>query len=185
MAANPLIAFRVSPETKASLHALAQSRNLTDSALLQMLVEMALLQHVGVVQSAVTAPVQQISRDARLYVRLRPEDHLLLRERANGRGLAAATYASMLLRAHLRAMSPLPDRELTELKRAIGALGLISRSLSQRVAQVAHQSGTTSGPSASDMRAMLRALEGLRDDIKALMLANVRAWEGNDAEAGR
>lgn len=117
MAANPLIAFRVSPETKASLHALAQSRNLTDSALLQKLVEMALLQHVGVTQSTVIAPVEQVPRDARLYVRLRREDHLLLRERANGRGLAA-TYASMLLRAHLRAMSPLPDRELAELKRS-------------------------------------------------------------------
>jgi predicted DNA binding CopG/RHH family protein len=118
MAANPLIAFRVSPETKARLHALAQSRNVTDSALLQKLVEMALLQHVGVTQSEIAGRVQQVHRDARLYVRLRSEDHLLLRERANGRGLAAATYASMLLRAHLRAMSPLPDRELTESSRA-------------------------------------------------------------------
>ncbi len=182
MAANPLIAFRVSPETKASLHALAQSRNLTDSALLQKLVEMALLQHVGVVQSEVAAPVQQVSRGARLCVRLRPEDHLLLRERAIGRGLAAATYASMLLRAHLRAMSPLPDRELAELKRAVAALGLIGRSLSQ-LARAAHQSGTTGGPSASDMRAILRALEGLRDHVKALMLANARAWEGEYVEA--
>jgi hypothetical protein len=182
MAANPLVAFRVSPETKASFHALAQSRNLTDSALLQKLVEMALLQHVGVTQSAVTAPVQQISRDARLYVRLRPEDHLLLRERANGRGLAAATYASMLLRAHLRAMTPLPERELAELKRAVAALGLIGRSLSH-VARVAQQSGTAGGPSAGDMRAILRALEGLRDHIKALMLANARTWEGKHDEA--
>lgn len=182
MAANPLIAFRVSPETKASLHALAQSRGLTDSALLQKLVEMALLQHVGVVQSEVVEPVQQISRDARLYVRLRREDHLLLRERANGRGLAAATYASMLLRAHLRAMTPLPERELAELKRAVAALGLIGRSLSQ-VARVAHQSGTMSGLSAGDMRAILRALEGLRDHFKALMLANARAWESEHVEA--
>jgi hypothetical protein len=184
MAANPLIAFRVSPETKASLHALAQSRNLTDSALLQKLVEMALLQHVGVALSAVAAPVQQISRGARLYVRLRPEDHLLLRERANGRRLAPATYASMLLRAHLRAMTPLPERELAELKRAIAALGFIGRTLNQ-IARAAHQNGMVSGPSPADMRAILRALEALRDHVKALMLANARAWEGEDAEAGR
>jgi len=181
MAANPLIAFRVSPETKASLHALAQLRGLTDSALLQKLVQMALLQHVGVAQSAVTTPLEQLSRDARLYVRLRREDHLLLRERANGRGLAAATYASMLLRAHLRAMSPLPDRELAELKRAVAALGLIGRSLNQ-VAR-ARQSGTAGGPAAADMRAILRALEGLRDHVKTLMLANARAWEGEHVEA--
>ena len=184
MAANPLIAFRVSPETKASLHALAQSRNLTDSALLQKLVEIALLQHVGVVQSEVVAPVQQVSRHARLYVRLRPEDHLLLRERANGRGLAAATYASMLLRAHLRAVAPLPDRELAELKRAVGALRVIGRALNQ-IARAAHQNGSASGPSPVDLRAILRALEGLRDHVKDLMLANVRAWEGHHGEAGR
>ncbi|MEJ0034830.1 MAG: hypothetical protein WDO68_01870 [Gammaproteobacteria bacterium] len=184
MAANPPIAFRVSPETKASLHALAQSRNLTDSALLQKLVEMALLQHVGIVQSDVAAPIQQVRRDARLYVRLRPEDHLLLRERANGRGLAAATYASMLLRAHLRAVAPLPDRELAELKRAVSVLGAIGRALSQ-IARAAHQDGPASSSSPADMRAILRALKGLRDHVKALMLANVRAWEVHHDEAGR
>jgi len=184
MAANPLIAFRVSPETKASLHVRAQSRSLTDSALLQKLVEMALLQHVGVAQSEVASPVRQVSRDARLYVRLRPEDHLLLRERANGRGLAAATYASMLLRAHLRAVAPLPDGELAELKRAVAALGMIGRTLNQ-IARVANQVGVVSGPSSTDLRAILRALEGLRDHVKALMLANARAWEGDHGEAGR
>src|SRR5690606_31577349 len=117
--------------TKASLHALAQSRGLTDSALLQKLVEMALLQGVGVAQADVASSVQQVPRGSRLYVRLRPEDHLLLRERAGGRGLAAATYASMLLRAHLRAVTPLPDRELTELKRSVAALGMIGRTLNQ------------------------------------------------------
>ena len=184
MAANPLIAFRVSPETKASLRALARSRNLTDSALLQKLVEIALFQNVGIAQSDVAAPVQQISREARLYVRLRPEDHLLLRERANGRGLASATYASMLLRAHLRAVSPLPERELTELRRAVGALAVMGRMLNQ-ILRAAHQNGTVNGPSPADARAILRALEGLRDHVKALMLANVRAWEGDHGEAGR
>jgi hypothetical protein len=90
----------------------------------------------------------------------------------------------MLLRAHLRAMSPLPDRELAELKRAVAAPGLIGRALSQ-VARAAGQSETVSGPPLGDMRAILRALEGLRDHVKALMLANARAWEGDDAKAGR
>src|SRR5690349_14942165 len=133
MAANPLIAFRVSPETKAGLHALAQQRNLSDSAFLQKLVEVALFQRVGVTDADLAAPIEQVARGARLYVRLRLEDHVLLRERAAGRGLAAATYASMVLRAHLRAVTPLPDRELAELKRAVGELGMIGRNLNQIV----------------------------------------------------
>jgi hypothetical protein len=40
MAANPLIAFRASPEIKAGLHSLAEQRNPSDSAFLQRLVEL-------------------------------------------------------------------------------------------------------------------------------------------------
>jgi hypothetical protein len=39
-------------------------------------------------------------------------EEVLLRERAVGRGMAAVTYASMVLRAHLRPLTPLPEREL-------------------------------------------------------------------------
>ena len=52
---------------------------------------------------------------ARIYVRLRRSDHALLRERAAGRGVTSATYVSMLVRTHLRGVSPLPDREFEEL----------------------------------------------------------------------
>jgi hypothetical protein len=184
MAANPLIAFRVSPDTKARLHALARQRNLSDSRFLQKLVEVALLQDVGATDAQLAEPVAPVARGARLYVRLRPDDHVLLRERATGRGMAAATYASMLLRAHLRSVAPLPERELVELRRSVGALGMIGRNFNQ-IARVANQSGKVSGPSSADLRALLRALEGLREHVKALMLANTASWESGRAEANR
>ena len=112
MAANPCVQCRVTPETKARLRLLAQERQLTESALLKKLVENALLQTAGMTTLAVSKPIEPVSRGARLYVRLRPEDHVLLRERACGRGMAAATYVSFLLRAHLWAVAPMPDREL-------------------------------------------------------------------------
>ena len=105
MNAHPLIAARVTPETKARLHSLAQQHQVTESALLKRFVEMALLQTTVVREARSTDPVEPISRDARVYVRLRPEDHLLLRERAASRGIATATYVSILVRAHLRAVS--------------------------------------------------------------------------------
>jgi hypothetical protein len=184
MAANPHIAFRVSPETKAALHALAQQRNLSDSAFLQKLVELTVLQHAGVTEAQLAAPVEPCARGARVYVRLRPEDHLLLRERAEGRGLATATYASMVLRAHLRAVTPLPDRELDELKRSVAAVTAVGRNLNQ-IARVAHQTGRIEGSLAADLRALLRALEGLRDHTKALIRANTLSWETGHAEAHR
>src|SRR5947207_14223199 len=123
MAANPCVQSRVTPQTKTRLRVLAQERQLTESALLKMLVETALLQTPGMATAAVSKPVEPVMRGARLYVRLRPEDHVLLRERATGRAMAAATYASFLLRAHLRAVAPIPDRELAARNRSVAAIG--------------------------------------------------------------
>jgi hypothetical protein len=174
----------VSPETKARLRALAQEHQVTESTLLQRLVETALFQSTGLREIEAATPVEQVARGARLCVRLRPDDHLLLRERAEGRGMAAATYASIVLRAHLRAVTPLPDRELNELKRVVGELGMIGRNLNQ-IARVANQTGRVIGPSSEDLRAVLRALVGLRDHVKGLMLANTESWESGNAEAHR
>lgn len=93
--------------------------------------ELALVQNAGMTDAQFITPVERVARGARLYVRMRPEDHVLLRERAVGRGMAAATYASMVLRAHLRTLTPLPERELLELRRAVGELGMVGRNLYQ------------------------------------------------------
>lgn len=184
MNAHPLIAARVAPETKARLHALAQQHQVTDSVLLKRLVEMALLQTTGVSEARSIDPVEQISRDARVYVRLRPDDHLLLRERATSRGIATATYVSILVRAHLRAVSPLPERELGELKRSVAELGAIGRNLNQ-IARVANQTGRATGPSVQELHALLRACAALKDHVKNLIIANTASWETGDAETNR
>lgn len=90
--------------------------------------------------------------------------------------MASATYASMLLRAHLQAVAPLPDREIGELKTVVGELGMIGRNLNQ-IAKVMHQTGKVTVPSVSDLHAILRALQGLKDHIKSLMQANAESWE--------
>ena len=77
MNAHPLIAARVTPETKARLHVLAQQHQVSDSVLLKRLVVMALLQTTGVSEAQAVEPIQPVSRDARVYVRLRPEDHAI------------------------------------------------------------------------------------------------------------
>ena len=184
MAANPCVQCRVTPQTKTRLREIAQEHQLTESALLKRLVETALLQTAGASALGVSGPIEPVSRAARLYVRLRPEDHVLLRERACGRGMAAATYASFLLRAHLRAVAPIPDRELAELKRSVAELGAIGRNLNQ-IARVAHQTGRANGPTGQDLRALLRACEALRDHVKGLIRANDLSWESGYAEASR
>lgn len=170
MAARGGAASTRTAETKRLVRSLAQQQQLTESALLMRLVE-TMLQTSGAIRTKTFDPPEQVARGARVYVRLRPEDHVLLRERASGRGMAAATYTSLLLRAHLRAVAPIPDRELAELKRSVAALGMIGRNLNQ-IARVANQTGRVNGPSVGDLRQLLRVCEVLRDHVKGLIRAN-------------
>jgi hypothetical protein len=96
--------------------------------------------------------------------------------------MAAATYAGVLIRAHLRSLPPLPRHELLELKRSVAELGAIGRNINQ-LARAANQSGRVVAPGRDDLRSILRVCEGLRDHVKALIKANTRSWESGHAEA--
>jgi hypothetical protein len=67
--------------------------------------------------------LEKVCRDARLSVRLAPEDRILLSGRAAARGMPSATYVSVLVRSHLRNLTPLPKEELSVLKRSVAELG--------------------------------------------------------------
>ena len=166
MAATSCIQCRIDPQLKLRLKAIAVEGGITESAVLKRLV-------IGVVgippaSDARVLAVEPIGPRARVYVRLRPGDHALLRARAARRGLASATYVSMLVRAHLRGVSPFPDRELAELRHGAGALGAVGRNLNQ-IARVAHQTGRVEGLTTADLIAMLAAFEKLRAHFKGLI----------------
>lgn len=182
MAGNPCVQCRVSREAKARLHAIAHERGVTESDLLKKLVDVALLQGTGSPVSNVAEPAGAVSRNARVFVRLRPEDHVLLQERGARRGMAAATYASIVLRTHLRGVARIPDREFAELKRAVAELGAIGRNFNQ-IARVANETRHANDPSTQDLLAVMRACTALRDRIKGLLHANAESWETSHAEA--
>jgi hypothetical protein len=182
MAASPCIQCRIDPQFKMRLRAIAVEQGLTESALLKRLIVSVI--GMAPASDVMVLAVEPIGRRARIYVRLRPGDHALLRERAARRRLASATYVSMLVRAHPREVSPLPDRELAELRHAAGALGAVGRNLNQ-IARVAHRTGRVEGLATADLRAMLAAFEGLRAHFKRLIEANIASWETDDAKASR
>ena len=180
MSGSPCIQCRVSPEIKARLRAAADEQQVTESVLLKRLLGVALLSS-GTSASKAVEPLEPMARNARVFVRLRPEDHVLLRERAASRGMASATYASIVLRTHLRSVAPFPERVLLELKRAVAELGVIGRNLNQ-IARVANQTGRLAGPSSQDLQALLRALVALRDHVKGAIRSNTASWESGHAE---
>ena len=111
-----------------------------------------------------------------LFVRLRNEDRLLLDARAEARVMRPATYASVLLRAHLRNLTPLPKDELLALKRSIGELASIGRNINQ-IAKALNEGTKAPASVREEFRAMLKVCEALRDNTKALLKANVTSWE--------
>jgi len=145
----------VNRETKTRFAVVARHQGLSDSALLKRLVD-TMLQAGNSVDSVAIGG--RVDRVARLSIRLRPDDQILLRERAAARGMPAATYISVLTRAHLRALAPLPKQELLTLRRTVSELGSIGRNLNQ-IARSANQGERTSGPGREDLRAILRVCE--------------------------
>ena len=164
------------------MQAIAHDRGVTESDLLKKLVDVALLQSTGSPELRIAEGAGAVARNARIFVRLRPEDCVLLRERAAGRGMAAATYASIVLRTHLRGVARIPDQEFAELKRAVAELGAIGRNLNQ-IARVANETRRVSVPSTQDLQAVLRACTALRDRVKDLLHANTSSWETSHAES--
>ena len=167
----------VNRETKTRFGAVARHQGLSDSALLKRLID-TMLQVGNVADGATDGRAGRISR---FSIRLRPDDQILLRERAAARGMPAATYISVLTRAHLRSLSPLPKEELLALRRTVSELGSIGRNLNQ-IARAANQGERMSGPSREDLKAILKVCEGLRDHVKGLLSANIKSWEQGYAE---
>jgi hypothetical protein len=92
-----------------------------------------------------------------------------------------ATYVSVLIRSHLRKLTPLPKDEFLALKRSIGELASIGRNINQ-IARAVNECGRVPGSVREEFRAMLKICEALRDNTKALLNANVTSWDTGHAE---
>lgn len=187
MAAEAFIQCRVSQATKAALRAAAGRQQLTVSALLKRMLVLV-LQTAGaaiVVDAADAADADAADRPARqsrLYVRLTRGDRQLLQARSAARCLAPATYASILLRAHLRALMPLPEAELRAIRQSTRELAAIGRILNQ-IAHATHQGRSSVGVSRENLLSLLKACEALRDHIRAYVSTNLASWGSGDVAA--
>lgn len=198
MGAAQFLKARVSSETKTRVQALAEQQLITESVWLKRVVTAALRdtpdgdspeargRRTGntTSRSAVLEADGEEMPGMRVCIRLRPDDRLLLRERASARGLASATYVSVLVRVHLRNLAPLPKEEFVAMKRSVAELGAIGRNLNQ-IARAANSGGRVAGPAREDLRAILKVCEAMRDNVKGLIRANVKAWDLGHAEADR
>jgi hypothetical protein len=193
MGATEILKARVTPETKARVLTLVGEHQLTEAIWLRQLIAAALeqdssstvrripdRQHDTVTPLRGSTP-RTHGAGARVFLWVRTEDRLLLRERAAARGMASATYVTTLLRAHLRSLTPLPKAELHALKRSVAELNAIGKNLNQ-ITRAVNAGNRSAGLGREDFRAMLKICEALRDNTKALIKANEQSWETGHAE---
>jgi hypothetical protein len=179
MAVDALVRCRVSAETKALLQTIAAREQITESALVRQLLET--LVRTSTAESVSGESDRWPARGERMSIRLSPDDRLLLRDRASTRGMPSATYAAVLVRSHLRKVTPIPTEELAALKRSIAELGAIGRNLNQ-IAAALNAGGRSGAFSRHHVELMLKIAVGLRDHVKALLIANETSWELGYAE---
>jgi hypothetical protein len=175
MAADALVRCRVSSETKSLLQSIAAREQVTESALVRPLLE-TLVRTSATDSLAISKPGDSGLRGERLSIRLLANDRILLRERARSRGMPSATYVAVLVRSHLRKLTPLPVEELDALKRSIAELGAVGRNLNQ-IARSLNAGGRSDGPRRRDLESMLKIAVALRDHFRALLKANETSWE--------
>ncbi len=173
----------VTRDTKDRFAILARNRELSESALLKQLVQVALA-GAGIDVDMPPEILEPVSAKDRLSIRLEVSDVLLLRERARARGIPSSRYVSLLLRSHLRNVAPLPPGELDALRRCIAEVGAIGRNLNQ-IARAMNQGVPGSGPTRSEIRVLLAALTELKERIKAILAANLASWrDGHEKTTG-
>ncbi len=188
MAATEILKTRVTPETKARVAEITQAELLSEAVWLRRIVAKELREsqtsvplreptarYAGATLTRRGPCSKNLGPASRLYVRMMREDRLLLHERAAARGMASATYVSVLVRSHLRALTPLPKDELAALKLAVSELGAIGRNLNQ-IARSVNQGSRVTGAGRAEFESILKICEALRDHTKTLIKANTASW---------
>lgn len=179
MVGHQALSTRVSTETKRRVRESSAHQLVKPSVWLRRVVADAL----GSESSAdgEPPPVERLIERTthRLCTRIRPADAALLKARAAERGMQSATYISVLIRSHLRTLSPLPKREIFALRRAVSQLGAIARHLS-----CAADSDGSTVRGGQDFRTVRCLCQALREDIKTILKANAAGWAAGGAMTG-
>jgi uncharacterized protein (DUF1778 family) len=182
MAANHLVACRVSKATKERLRAAAQRAGRTESDLLREFLESMLRATPEAVESDALRP-PRMPRGERIYVRLTVPDRRHLVDRAAAVRLPPATYVSVLVRSHLCQVAPPTEEHVQLLRQEIRNLSAVGRHL-QQLSQAIDRTGRTPESLMKEVGAMLTVCTSLRDHTRALLQALVDSWEvGYDVNA--
>jgi len=167
-----VLGTRTSCETKARFAALAAQQGLSESVMLRLLVERALLAN-GVFEAPDRMALDTRAGRAndRVTLRLRPGDRALADAKAATRRMRTSSYLAMLVRAHVRSSAVMPPAELEELRCMAGHLAAMGRQLRKASAPVSQELLVDVG----------NTVESVREAVAGVVRRNLNEWEGGNA----
>jgi hypothetical protein len=174
------IAAWASPEVKVRFSALAASRGLSESKLLGLVIDTLLARNP--IDAGAERRGGKAGKADHISVRLRPGDGTRLREHARARGMNYTTYAAVLIRSHLFSNPPIPLKELSRLEGGLAQVSAIAASLRQ-IAQLVRHTEELDSQLASQVAGVLPAVQGLWEQMRELVKANVLSWETDHGQA--
>lgn len=124
---KPELKTRVTADEKRQFHVAAQANGLTDSRLLEKLVQ-AFLKRQPITSPTPTSQVGVRSQQA--HARLTPAEHADLGQLAAERGMSRGTYLAELFRAHAYGQPRFSNTEIDALQ-AAGQLAAVGRNVNQ------------------------------------------------------
>ena len=95
----------ITPEVKRRFTDLARAQGLSDSAYLRQVIHSLVRANDGLSEDALI-PAATLPKDLRIAIRLRPDDHRLLRDRACARSMHTSAYVAALVRSPAPPDSP-------------------------------------------------------------------------------
>lgn len=168
---------RVEYSVKARVQSLAQRAGVNESAWLRQAVLAAVRQtDSGETGSDIAVEcIRSRARLRRVGLRLAADDRQILMDRAEAHGMRPATYAAVLMRAHLRGLTPLPAIELRVFRTAVLELSAMGRNLNVLLQHMGTEPVSTM-PGRQDVMNMLKICTVLRDHFHTILKANLESW---------
>jgi hypothetical protein len=172
---DPLIATRASRDKRDRFAALARARDVSMSALLLQLID----RELETADVSIAGDDRRAVASDRVSLRLRPGDRALVDERARARKMKPASYLVALIRAHVRAMAPLPAAELDALKVTTNQLRML-RSQLQAIAQGSAPLCDGDRVLGNCLRESVSLLGAVRREVADVVRINLVSWEAGD-----
>lgn len=179
--------IRIAPDKKAALAELANRQGTDTTKLVLPLIDRLLLDWSPNPMKETGDP-ELVSNeiedkgDAMVGFRPLPGDAKMMKDYAARRGMKPSEFMKLLLRSWVSGDPVLPDKELNTLSNTLNELGEVGRNLNQITRRINSGETAVNESLAASVNDTLELVLRLKEDIRAVIKANIESWERDYAE---